>query len=36
VGWAGIWLGRIDVMFSKNNVQKTATASVIKVHEQGI
>jgi len=36
VGWAGIWLGRIDVMFSKNNVQKTATASVIKVHEHGI
>ena len=33
VGWAGIWLGRIDVMFSKNTVQKTATASVIKVHE---
>jgi len=33
VGWAGIWLGRIDVIFSKNTVQKTATASVIKVHE---
>jgi 5'-nucleotidase len=33
VGWAGIWLGRIDVMFSKNTVQKTAAASVIKVHE---
>jgi 5'-nucleotidase len=31
VGWAGIWLGRIDVMFSHNTVQKTATASVIKV-----
>ncbi|HXD91849.1 MAG TPA: metallophosphatase [Bacteroidia bacterium] len=33
VGWAGIWMGRIDVMFSKNTVQKTATASVVKVHE---
>ncbi len=33
VGWAGIWLGRVDVLFSKNTVQKTATASVIKVHE---
>ena len=32
VGWAGIWLGRIDVMFSKNTVQKTVTASIIKVH----
>jgi 5'-nucleotidase len=31
VGWAGIWLGRIDVMFSHNTVQKTAVASVIKV-----
>ena len=34
VGWAGIWLGRIDIMFNKNTVQKTATASVIKVHER--
>ncbi|HKC69466.1 MAG TPA: metallophosphatase, partial [Bacteroidia bacterium] len=33
VGWAGIWLGRIDVMFSKNTTQKTSTASVVKVHE---
>ncbi len=32
VGWAGIWLGRIDVMFSKNTVQKTASASIIKIH----
>lgn len=33
VGWAGIWLGRIDILFSKNTIQKTATASVIKVHQ---
>ena len=31
VGWAGIWLGRIDVMFSHNTIQKTSVASVINV-----
>ena len=35
VGWAGIWLGRIDLLFSKNTLQKTATASVIKVSDHG-
>ncbi len=31
VGWAGIWLGRVDVLFSQNTVQKTASSSVINV-----
>ena len=33
VGWAGIWLGRIDIMFSHNTAQKMATASVIKISD---
>ena len=33
VGWAGIWLGRIDVLFSKNNLQKSSVASVINSYE---
>lgn len=31
VGWAGIWLGRIDVFFSPNNNKQTSVASVVKI-----
>jgi 5'-nucleotidase len=31
VGWAGVWLGRIDVFFSANNNKQTSVASVVKV-----
>ncbi|MBS1646810.1 MAG: metallophosphatase [Bacteroidetes bacterium] len=31
VGWAGIWLGRIDVSFSKSSKHQAAISSVLKV-----
>ena len=31
VGWAGIWLGRIDVFFSADNNKQTSVASVVKI-----
>lgn len=33
VGWAGIWLGRIDVFFSANNNKQTSVASVVKIDD---
>lgn len=33
VGWAGIWLGRIDVFFDQYGAQKTATASIVKMKD---
>ncbi len=32
VGWAGIWLGRIDVFFSTDNNKQTSVASVLKIN----
>jgi len=31
VGWAGIWLGRVDIFFSANNNKQTSVASVVKI-----
>ncbi|MHB8259385.1 MAG: bifunctional metallophosphatase/5'-nucleotidase [Bacteroidia bacterium] len=31
VGWAGIWLGRVDILFGQNTAQKTAVSSVYNV-----
>jgi 5'-nucleotidase len=32
VGWAGIWLGRMDVFFSSDNGKQTSVASVLKIN----
>jgi len=32
VGWAGIWLGRIDIFFSTDNNKQTSVASIIKMN----
>ncbi len=32
VGWAGIWLGRMDIFFSSNNDKQASVASVVKIN----